>query len=92
MIFFSDEAANTTTRNCYIPPFCHVSSRIKKEVTDKWFISTLEIIMFVFILNKINESIHSSLLRSLPNYTLRQRREVYAYSVSTKSKPDCSYN
>ena len=90
MIFFSDEAANTTTRNCYIPPFCRVSSRIKKEVTDKWFISILEIMLFVFILNKMNESIHSSLLRSLPNYTPQQIRQVDA--VSAESKPDCSYN
>ena len=90
MIFFSDEAANTTTRNCYIPPFCHVSLRIKKEVTDKWFISILEIMLFVFILNKMNESIHSSLLRWLPNYTPRQTIQVDA--VSAESKPDCSYN
>ena len=46
--------------------------------------------LFVFVLNKMNESIHSSLLRSLPNYTPQQRRQVDA--VSTKSKPDCSYN
>ena len=46
--------------------------------------------LFVFVLNKMNESIHSSLLRSLPNYTPRQTIQVDA--VSAESKPDCSYN
>ena len=90
MIFFRTKQQTRRHETVISPPFCRVSSGIKKEVTDKWFISILKIMLFVFVLNKMNESIHSSLLRSLPNYTPQQRRQVDA--VSTKSKPDCSSN